>query len=279
MIKFSLEVFPSKTKGAYYSLKQAINIFSRLDPDFLSVTCGAGGRRTKNLTKDLVIQLSKEYSFPIAAHMTCIGSNRDTITEIADHYWHSGIQHIIALRGDPEKTRKNQIITKAYHHAVDLVKALKSQHDFDISVAAYPEVHPESPSADLDLDYLKQKIDAGANRAITQFFFNPEIFLHFRDQAIKSGIKAPIIPGIIPILDFKKIKTFSEYCGTNIPDTLHSMFDQVKKGTLDHHLLAMNILNNQITHLIREGIDRFHFYTLNETVLIKHICIWLRENF
>ena len=279
MIHFSLEVFPSQTKGAYYSLQKALDSFAMLNPRFLSVTCGAGGNHTHNLTQDLVIKLSQRYDFPIAAHMTCIQKNRKTIDHIADTYWHAGIRHIIAIRGDPPKGQNNIPHPQGYPNALELVKALKKHHNFDISVAAYPETHPLASSADADLDFLKQKIDAGANRAISQFFFDPEVFLRFRDRAQKAGISLPILPGCLPILDFKKLQRFAKQCHAHIPDFLHTLFDKVEKKSLDHYLLAMNVLNHQISMLIREGITEFHFYTLNETILIKHICQWLRERF
>lgn len=280
MVDFSLELFPPKSQGAYYDLWEATDALAALKPSFMTVTCGAGGS-DKSPTRDLVIALADRYKLPVKAHMTCVGASREEIDQLADDYWNAGIKHIVALRGDlpsgdNEKYTPNE---NGYAYAVDLVEGLKKQHDFDISVAAYPEGHPEMPSLDYDLSYLKRKIDAGADRAITQFFFDPEVFLRFRDRAVKRGINAPIIPGILPILSFEKLKRFAARCQASVPNFLHEMFDGVEADSLDHQLLAMNVLSHQITRLYEEGVDFFHFYTLNETMLTRHVCTWLRAGF
>lgn len=281
MVDFSLELFPPKTAGAYYDLCTATDTLAALKPAFMTVTCGAGGS-DKNPTRNLVVDLVKRYpQIPIKAHLTCIGSSREEVDSLADFYWDSGIKHIVALRGDTPKNSNGRYIPRedGYAYAVDLVAGLKKRHAFDITVAAYAEGHPEAPSLDFDLAYLKRKVDAGANRAITQFFFDPELFLRFRDRTVKKGISVPIIPGILPILNFQKMKVFAEKCRAPIPNFLHTMFEGVEAGSLDHQLLAMNVLSHQITRLHEEGVEFFHFYTLNETLLTKHVCTWLRAGF
>ena len=281
MVDFSLEVFPPKNKQSMDKLWQATDQLATLHPSFMTVTCGAGGS-DKSPTRDLVIQMAQRYGVPVKAHLTCVGASRADIDQIANDYWNAGIRHIVALRGDlpgGEMGTKYAPREDGYAYAVDLVEGLKKQHDFDISVAAYPEGHPEMPSLDYDLTYLKKKIDAGADRAITQFFFDPEVYLRFRDRAVKRGITAPIIPGILPILSFNKLKGFAARCQASVPNFLHEMFDGVEADSLDHQLLAMNVLSHQITRLYEEGVEFFHFYTLNDTLLTKHVCTWLRAGF
>lgn len=280
MVDFSLELFPPKTNGAYYNLHEAVDELIKLNPRFITVTCGAGGS-DKSPTKDLVVDLIQRHGIPVKAHMTCVGASREEIDAQADDYWESGIKHIVALRGDVPKEQEGKYVPRedGYAYAVDLVKGLKARHDFDISVAAYAEGHPEAPSLDFDLSYLKRKVDAGADRAITQFFFDPELFLRFRDRAVKKGIEVPIVPGMLPILNYEKMKSFAARCGAPIPNFLHTMFEGVETGSVDSQLLAMNVLSHQITRLIEEGVDFFHFYTLNETMLTKHVCKWLRAGF
>ena len=283
MVDFSLELFPPRTPGAYYNLNEAVEELAALNPAFMTVTCGAGGSQPQSnceKTQQLVLDLAKRYPFPIKAHVTCAGASRTEIDALADSYWQAGVTHLVALRGDmPNQEGKYMPHPEGYAYALDLIKGLKARHAFDITVSAYAEGHPEAPSLDFDLAYLKRKIDAGADRAITQFFFDPELFLRFRDRVIKKGINAPLIPGILPILNFEKLRGFARRCGAPIPNFLTTMFEGVPPESLDSRLLAMNVLSHQITRLIEEGVDFFHFYTLNETVLTKHVCKWLRAGF
>ena len=275
MVDFSLELFPPKTRGAYFSLQSSLEDLVTLSPSFITITCGAGGSERDN-TKDLVIECAERYQLPVKAHMTCIGRPREEIDALADAYWDAGIRGIVALRGDPPKGQSYQPHPQGYDYAIDLVRGLKKRHDFDITVAAYAEGHPDAPSLDFDISYLAKKFDSGADQAITQFFFDPELFLRFRDRAVKRGIDQPVIPGLLPILDYPRMCKFAKRCGAPIPNFLHTMFEGVEPDSLDHQLLAMNVLSHQITRLIEEGVEFFHFYSLNETLLTKHVCKWLR---
>lgn len=259
-------------------MQHAADVLAKLNPDFMTVTYGAGGS-TRQQTKELVLEFAKKYPFPVKAHITCVGSNRAEVDALAEEYWNAGIYRLVVLRGDNPGGGAYVPHPDGYDYAVDLVKGLRKLHDFDITVAAYPEGHPEAPSTDFDVEYLKQKLDAGASRAISQFFFDPEVFLRFRDKAAKFGIEEQIIPGILPILDVKRAENFARKCGASFPSFLEKMFEGVESRTVDHQLLAMNVLSHQITRLIQEGVHLFHFYTLNETMLTQHICTWLRNGF
>ena len=215
----------------------------------------------------------------MAAHLTCVGASKEETDAIAQNFWDNNIRHIIALRGDVPSGGKYEPHPQGYAYAVDLVKGLKDKNDFEISVACYPELHPEAPSEKFELEYLKAKIDAGADRAISQFFFDPEVFLRFRDKAVAAGAEKPIVPGLLPILNFPKMLSFAERCGSQVPNFLHKMFDGISPDDIDHKLLAMNVLSHQITRLIEEGVEFFHIYTLNESLLTKHLCKWLRAGF
>jgi methylenetetrahydrofolate reductase (NADPH) len=276
VVDFSLELFPPKSQGAYFSLQSALDELVALSPSFITITCGAGGSDNSH-TKELVLDCAARYQpLPVKAHMTCVGRTKEELDRLADSYWDAGVTGIVALRGDAPKGETYRPHPEGYAYAIDLVAGLKQRHDFDITVAAYAEGHPEAPSLDFDLSYLKKKFDAGADQAITQFFFDPELFLRFRDRAVKRGIRKPIIPGLLPILDYPRMCHFAARCGAPIPNFLRSMFEGVAPKSLDHQLLAMNVLSHQITRLIEEGVEFFHFYSLNETLLTKHVCKWLR---
>mgnify|MGYP000067696204 CR=1 FL=1 len=277
-VKFSLEFFPPKTKGAYHSMTQAVDELAHLGPEFMTVTYGAGGS-TKDQTRKTVLELASKYDCPIAAHLTAVGASRDEICEIASDYYNNGIDRLVVLRGDPPPGEKYVPHPDGFPFAVDCVEALMKLHDFDITVAAYAEGHPEAPSLSFDMDNLKRKLDAGAKRAITQFFFDPELYLRFRDSAAKAGIEKEVIPGLVPILNFRKIRNFAEKCGAPIPNFLHQMFDGVGDDDTNHSLFAMNVLSHQVTRLAGEGVRNIHFYTLNETLLTSQICRWLKIGF
>ncbi|HEY8190763.1 MAG TPA: methylenetetrahydrofolate reductase [Micavibrio sp.] len=275
---FSLEIFPPKTEGGDQSLKEALTELAPLGPRFITVTYGAGGS-AREKTKSIVRELAAAHRFPVAAHLTSVGATRDEVDAIAHDYWESGIKHLVVIRGDMPGGERYKPHPEGYPYAVDMVHGLMKLHDFDITVAAYAEGHPEAPSLGFDMDNLKRKLDAGAQRAITQFFFDPELFLRFRDRAVKSGIRKPIIPGLVPVLNFNRTKDFAQRCGAPIPNFLAQIFEGLEPTELNHKLFAMNVLSHQITRLSAEGVDHFHFYTLNETLLTKHICRWLQLGF
>lgn len=273
-IDFSLEIFPPRTPEGDTRLRQVLRTFYELKPAFISVTATAQ-RDAADFTRTTSGLVCEEYG-KVAPHITCGGRSRAEIEQLATGYRDCGIRRIVALRGDAPPPGAGAGVLR---HASQLVRQLRQIADFDISVAAYPETHPEAPSADADLARLKEKLDAGANRAISQFFFDPDVFLRFRDRAAAAGISAPLVPGLLPILNFGRMTGFAEKCNADVPCFLRRMFEGLEPQTLDHKLLAMNILSYQIGRLIAEGVTRFHFYTLNETTLIRHVCRWMRMAF
>ncbi|CAL4042098.1 methylenetetrahydrofolate reductase [Buchnera aphidicola] len=270
-INISFEFFPPKTNILEEVLWSSVNKLSILKPTFFSVTYGANsGERDR--TYGVVQEIRKRTGISVAPHLTCIDATESELRIIAKNYWENGITHIVALRGDCLKTSKKLKI-----HAVDLVKLLQDVADFDISVAAYPEIHPEAKDAQSDLMYLKNKVDAGANRAITQFFFDVEHYLRFRDRCIKNGINIKIIPGIFPIFNFKQLKNFSRMTNVNIPISLHYIFEGLDNDLETSKIIGANISMNMIKTLCREGVKDFHFYTLNKSDIIYPICHTLRK--
>jgi methylenetetrahydrofolate reductase (NADPH) len=278
--RISFEFFPPKTEQMEQKLWQNIQRLMPLEPEFVSVTYGAGGS-TRERTHDTVRRLVKETAVKPAAHLTCVGASRAEVDEVAQSYWDAGIRHIVALRGDaPDQKAGYQPHPEGYAYAADLVAGLKKIGDFDISVAAYPEVHPEASSAQADLDNLKRKIDAGANRAITQFFFDPDRFLAFREQAEKAGIAVPILPGIIPIGNFWTVKRFAKMCGTEVPAWLEKMFEGLEDDDRTHEMVAASIAAEICQRLRAAGVEDFHFYTLNRAGLTYALCrmLGIRES-
>lgn len=271
----SFEYFPPKTPDAEEDLFQTAKRLTALDPSFVSVTYGAGGT-TRERTHRTVKRIQSELGVPTAAHLTCVGAGRDEIDDIARTYWAAGIRHIVALRGDPPSNDAGASVYEphpgGYAFAADLVAGLRRIADFEISVAAYPEMHPEARSASDDLDNLKRKIDAGASRAITQFFFDPAAFLRFRDQAAAAGITVPVVPGILPITNFARAKTFADACGASIPARFAALFDGLDDEPETRKLVAASIAAEQCQGLRDEGVDNFHFYTLNRAELTVAIC-------
>jgi methylenetetrahydrofolate reductase (NADPH) len=243
-----------------------------LAPKFDSVTYGAGGS-TRTRTHATVLRLRTDTGLEPAAHLTCVGAPRDEIDTVAKLYWDSGIRHVVALRGDaPEAGGIYRPHPHGYAYAADLVAGLRRLHDFEISVAAYPETHPEAKSADADLDNLKRKIDAGANRAITQFFFEVDTYLRFVDRARARGIDVPIVPGILPVTNFAQVKKFAALCGAGVPDWMGTMFDGLDDDPDTRRLVAASIAAEQCRRLQAHGVSDFHFYTLNRADLIVAIC-------
>jgi methylenetetrahydrofolate reductase (NADPH) len=221
----------------------------------------------------VVTRIQRETPLVGVPHLTCIGASRGEILDIARRYWDQGIRHLVALRGDPPRGQSQYVPRPdGFAYAADLVAGLKSVADFDISVAAYPEKHPEAASADLDLDNLKRKLDAGASRAITQFFYDTDVFLSFRDRAAAAGIAAPIVPGILPITRFPQVLRFASMCGASVPDWLKDRFNGLDDDPETRRLIAASVAIEQVQELARQGVREFHFYTLNRAELTYAIC-------
>lgn len=270
--KVSFEFFPPKTEEMEKTLWRSITRLAPLGPRFVSVTYGAGGS-TRERTHATVKRIREETNLEPAAHLTCVQATRDEIDEVARNYWNAGIRHIVALRGDvPGDDGKYVPDPDGYAYAVDLVAGIKKVADFEISVAAYPECHPEAPSPQFDLDYLKRKIDAGATRAITQFFFDTETFLRFRDKLPSAGIDVPVVPGILPITNFNTVARFAKGCGANVPQWLADLFEGLDDDPETRKMVAASLAVEQCRKLQAHGIDEFHFYTLNRAELTLVIC-------
>jgi len=271
-IEVSFEFFPPADAEMEATLWKSVERLAPLAPRFVSVTYGADGS-TRERTHNVVTRVQRETPLVGAPHLTCIGSSRGEILDIARKYWDQGIRHLVALRGDPPKGTTRYIPrADGFAYASDLVAGLKSVADFDISVAAYPEVHPEAMSAAVDLDNLKRKVDAGASRAITQFFYNTDAFLRFRDRAEAAGITAPIVPGILPITRFPQVLRFASMCGASVPDWLKDRFNGLDDDPETRRLIAASVAIEQVQTLARQGVREFHFYTLNRAELTYAIC-------
>ncbi len=270
--EISFEFFPPKTEKMEEQLWDSIVTLAPLAPRFVSVTYGAGGS-TRERTHNTVARIAKETSIPAAAHLTCVDASRDEIAEVAHAYWQAGVRHIVALRGDPSNSDKGfQPHPGGYANATELVEGLRKLHPFEISVSGYPETHPESPNTQSDLDYLKQKLDAGATRAITQFFFEPETFFRFRDAAAAAGIDAEIVPGIMPVSNFAAIQRTSKMTGTAVPDWMAHLFEGLDDHPPARQLVAATIAAELCRRLYAGGVRQFHFYTLNRAELSYAIC-------
>ncbi|MFO0996516.1 MAG: methylenetetrahydrofolate reductase [NAD(P)H] [Alphaproteobacteria bacterium] len=268
----SFEFFPPKTPEMETRLWAAIKRLEPLGPRFVSVTYGAGGS-TRERTHNTVRRILAETSLVPAAHLTCVAATREEVDEVARSYWANGVRHIVALRGDaPEGSRIYQPHPGGYAYAVDLVRGLKRIADFEISVAAYAETHPAASSPAADLDNLKLKIDAGADRAITQYFFDEGVFLRFLERVRRAGITVPIVPGILPVTNFKQVTAFSKACGASIPRWLAELFEGLDDDHETRRLVAATVAAEQCRVLQANGIDEFHFYTLNRADLTYAIC-------
>lgn len=268
----SFEFFPPKDEAMEQTLWDSVQRLAPLQPRFVSVTYGADGS-TRARTHNIVTKVQKNTALTAAPHLTCIGAPREEILDIARDYWANGIRHIVALRGDPPQgTTKYVPHPEGFPYAVDLVKGLKSVANFEISVATYPEPHPESPSADFELTNLKSKIDAGADRAITQFFFDTDLFLRFRDKCAAAGIDASIVPGILPITRFPQMIRMAQRCGASVPDWMVHRFDGLDEDPDTRRLIAASVAIEQVQELQKHGVEEFHFYTLNRAELSYAIC-------
>ena len=271
-VQVSFEFFPPHTEKMEQTLWNSIQQLKSLAPRFVSVTYGADGS-TRERTHAAVKRIVTETKLTAAPHLTCIGASRGEIDDIARAYWDMGIRHLVALRGDPPKDADGYTPhPDGYAYAADLVAGLRNVGDFDVSVAAYPEVHPEAPNPLFDLDNLKRKLDAGASRAITQFFFDTEVFLRFRDLTAAAGIDSAIVPGILPITRFPQLQRFAEQCGASVPEWLHERFDGLEDDAETRKMIAASVAIEQVRRLQSEGVDNFHFYTLNRSELTFAIC-------
>jgi len=270
-IGVSFEFFPPKSEKMEAQLWDTFRTLEPLAPSFVSVTYGAGGS-TRERTHATVARIAAESRVPPAAHLTCVEASRAEIDEVARAYWEAGIRHIVALRGDVPGGEPYRAHPDGYANAIELVAGLKAIAPFDISVAAYPETHPDADCPQSDLDNLKRKLDAGATRAITQFFFSPDSFLRFRDAAAAAGIDAPIIPGILPVSNVSQTRRMADMCGTAIPAWMVSLFDGLDDHPAARQLVAATIAAEMCRRLYAGGVRDFHFYTLNRAELSYAIC-------
>jgi len=270
-ISASFEFFPPKTEKMDEQLWDAITQLAPLAPSFVSVTYGAGGT-TRERTHATVERIVRETDLVPAAHLTCVAASKAEIAEIAGQYWQAGVRHIVALRGDPPPADGGTFTPhpQGYASAAELVAGLRALHDFEISVAAYPEIHPEALSAEADLDNLKRKLDAGASRAITQFFFSTDAYFRFLDKALAAGITAPILPGIMPVTSFAAIRRMS--ANTTIPAWMEAMFEGLDQRPGPRALVAATVAADMCQRLYQGGVRDFHFYTLNRAEQAYAIC-------
>jgi methylenetetrahydrofolate reductase (NADPH) len=271
-LSVSFEFFPPKTPAMEETLWTAIRRLAPLGPRFVSVTYGAGGS-TRERTHATVVRILHGTALTPAAHLTCVGATRAEVDDVARHYWDAGVRHIVALRGDaPEGQGRYAPHSGGYAYAADLVAGLKKIADFEVSVAAYPETHPEANSADADVDNLKRKIDAGATRAITQYFFDPAVYFRFLERVRKAGITVPVVPGILPVVNFSQTVKFSKACGASVPPWLAKLFEGLDEDAETRRLIAATVVAEQVRALHAGGVRDFHFYTLNRADLVFAIC-------
>jgi methylenetetrahydrofolate reductase (NADPH) len=268
----SFEFFPPRTPEMEQSLWRAVERLAPLNPRFVSVTYGAGGS-TRERTHATVARVLAETALVPAAHLTCVGASRDEVDEVASAYWDLGVRHIVALRGDPFVAgARFEPHPQGYRNAADLVAGLKRIADFEISVGAYPERHPDSPNWPAEIDNLKRKIDAGASRAITQFFFDPDLYFRLRDRMEDAGIDVPLVPGIMPVTNFNGIVRFARTCGASVPAWLADRFDGLDDDAETRAMVAASVAIEFCARLRAQGVDQFHFYTLNRAELTYGIC-------
>jgi methylenetetrahydrofolate reductase (NADPH) len=271
-IHVSFEFFPPKTEKMEETLWESVKTLEPLAPRFVSVTYGAGGS-TRERTHATVARIVRETSIPAAAHLTCVNATREEVDSIARSYWDVGVRHIVAIRGDPpEQGAKFTPHPGGYANAAELVAGLKQVAPFEISVAAFPECHPDSPSIDADLENLRRKVDAGANRATTQFFFDPECFFRYQDKVAAAGIDVEILPGIMPVTNFAAISRMAAINGTSVPDWVGRLFEGLEDLPAARQLVAATIAAELCAQLYAGGVRHFHFYTLNRAELSYAIC-------
>ena len=272
----SFEFFPPGDEAMAQQLWQSVQRLAPLRPSFVSVTYGADGS-TRTRTHEFVQRVLRETDLTVAPHLTCVGASRQEVLDIASGYWKQGVRHLVALRGDAPAANltaegRYRPHPQGFAYASDLVSGLRQVGGFEMSVAAYPEGHPESGGLEADLENLKRKVDAGAHRAITQFFFEPDLFLRYRDRCAAAGINADIVPGILPITRFPQLLRFAERCGASVPDWLRHRFDGLDDDPDTRRMIAANVAIEQVQRLRLHGVEEFHFYTLNRAELAYAIC-------
>jgi methylenetetrahydrofolate reductase (NADPH) len=269
----SFEFFPPKTAEAEASLWRSVERLAPLSPAFVSVTYGADGS-TRERTHKVIERILAETTLEAVPHLTCVGASKDEVNVLADSYWHLGIRHLVALRGDAEGGSDANYVPhdNGYAYASDLVEGLLARHPFELIVAAYPETHPQALSAEADLENLRRKVDAGARRAITQFFFDNAVFLKFRDRVAAAGIDVELIPGILPVTNYKTLTRFADQCGTSLPQSLTDLFVGLDDDPTTRQQIAAHVAVSQAETLGREGVRNFHFYTLNRADLSYTVC-------
>ncbi len=272
-IEVSFEFFPPKTEEAEKVLWDSIARLLPLSPKFVSVTYGAGGT-TRERTHQTVTRLVRETDIPPAAHLTCVAASKAEIDEVARDYWNAGVRHIVALRGDPPGgiEAKYEPHPQGYSYADDLIGGLKRIGDFELSVACYPETHPESRSFEVDIDVLKRKVDAGADRAITQFFFENDTYERYVERVRRAGIELPIVPGIVPVHSFNGVANFAKKAGASVPGWLAQRFEGLENDPATRQLVAAAVAAEQVLDLVDRGVTHFHFYTMNRADLAQAIC-------
>lgn len=271
-LNVSFEFFPPKNEEMEEKLWRSISNLKNLNPSFVSVTYGAGGS-TRERTHNTIKRILTETDLKPASHLTCVGASRNEVDEIARNYWKMGVRHIVALRGDMPATSANyQLRADGYQYASELVEGLKKIADFEISVAGYPEKHPEARSLDEDIDNLKRKVDSGATRVITQFFFETDAYFSFVEKCQSRGINVPIVPGILPVSNVKQVKHFANMCGAKIPKWMVNIFENLDEKEETRKLMAAIVAVEQCRILHNGGVNDFHFYTLNRSDLTEAIC-------
>jgi methylenetetrahydrofolate reductase (NADPH) len=272
-IAVSFEFFPPKTAEMEQTLWTSVARLAPLKPNFVSVTYGAGGS-TRERTHATIVRILAETKLKPAAHLTCVAATREEIDTVARGYWDAGVRHIVALRGDPPEGAGKRYVPHpgGYAYTTDLITGLKKIGDFEISVSAYPEKHPDSPSIEAELDVLARKVDAGATRAMTQFFFDNAVYFRFLDKVRARGISVPIVPGILPVQNFKQARNFAESCGTSMPSWIARRFDGLDDDPATRKLIAAAVAAEQVLDLVDKGVREFHFYTLNRADLVYATC-------
>ncbi len=271
-LNISFEFFPPTGPKSETRLWQTLANLAPLNPDFVSVTYGAGGT-TQDRTFDTVERIHDELGIPAASHLTIVGATRVQITQLLQDYKTAGIKHILALRGDPPAGEGHfKPHPDGFENSIELIEHIQQMGGFEISVAAYPETHPRALSPQADIDYLKRKVDAGATRAITQFFFDADAYLRFRDKTAAADIDIPIIPGILPVTNYKRVAGFAKACGASIPEWFHSIFDGLDENPKLRELVAVTVASELTLQLKNEGVKDFHIYTLNKWESTEAIC-------
>jgi len=280
-LKVSFEFFPPKTEEMEQTLWESIERLAPLEPSFVSVTYGAGGS-TRERTHATVSRIVKETSLKPAAHLTCVAATKAQVDEVIRDYWAAGVRHIVALRGDPVGGVGTAYESHpgGYEGSPELIAGIRAIGDFEVSVSAYPEKHPESPSLDTDIEMLKRKVDAGATRAITQFFFDNDVYLRYLDRVRAAGITIPIVPGIVPVQNFKQTAGFAARTGASVPDWLAKRFEGLENDPATRKLIAAAVAAEQALDLVDRGVTEFHFYTMNRADLVYAVChlLGLRPN-